>query len=593
MRLSASWLLVAGMVGGVGITILSGRDQSPPSSQPHTSNTVTLSIVGTTDLHGAIFSTDGRGGLPLLAGFINNVRAARAADGGAVLLLDAGDAFLDGMESNLSEGALVVDAYNAMGYTAAAIGNHEFDFGPVDAPGARQMSGDVRGALKSRATQAHYPFLASNLIDVATDRPVAWPNVRPSVVVDAAGVQVGIIGVMTIDALSLTAPVNVQGLRIAPLAPTISAEASRLRAAGAEVIVVTAHAGGSCSRFNRPTDLSSCDPSSEIFALARSLPKGLVDLITAGHTHDAVAHQVEGVAIVQAYPRGTAFARADVVFDRDTRRVVRTDVFAPQHVCARQDPETFSCDATAASTSSVPVSHYEGRIVVPDARVSAAMAPALARVRELQATPVGVFIETPIRRIGDPESPLAHLLADTLRDALSADVAIHRGGLRADIPAGNLTFGHLYAAFPFDNRVSRVTLSGDELRRVFAEEIRQRRQRGSLAIAGVLVKTGCTGERLHVELFRPNGRRLDPEERLVVVGMDSLVGSLIFTTIAPPPDVGVSHTAPILREVVEDWLRRRAGRLASEQFVDPDHPRWKLPDTVLTGCVGLEVGKNR
>ena len=528
---------MAGLVCGVGITILSGRDQSTPSSQPGTGNTVTLSIVGTTDLHGAIFSTNGRGGLPLLAGFVNNLRAVRAADGGAVLLLDAGDVFLDGMESNLSEGAIVVDAYNAMGYTAAAIGNHEFDFGPVDGPGARQTSGDLTGALKARAAQAHYPFLAANLVDVATDRPVEWPNVRPSVMVDAAGVRVGIIGVMTITALSATAPVNVQGLRVAPLAPTISAEASRLRAAGAEVIVVTAHAGGSCSRFDRPTDLSSCDPSSEIFALARSLPKGQVDLITAGHTHDAIAHQVNGVAIVQAYPRGTAFARADVVFDRDIRRVVRTDVFAPRHVCARQDPETPACDATApsASASPVPVSPYEGRIVVPDARVSDAMAPALGRVRELQATPIGVFVETPIRRTADPESPLAHLLADTLREALSADVAIHsawRGGLRADVPAGNLTFGHLYAAFPFDNRVSRVVLSGDELRRVLAEEIRRRRQRGSLAIAGVVVKSGCTGERLDVELFRPNGRRVDPEERLVVVGMDSLVARLIFTTIA-------------------------------------------------------------
>src|SRR5262245_4322172 len=201
MRLSASWLLVAGMVGAVGITILSGRDQSPPSSQPRTSNTVTLSIVGTTDLHGAIFSTEGRGGLSLLAGFVNNLRAVRAADGGAVLLLDAGDAFLDGMESNLSEGAVVVDAYNAMGYAAAAIGNHEFDFGPVDAPGARQTSGDLRDALQARALQARYPFLAANLIDAATDRPVEWPNVRPSVVVDAAGVRVGIIGVMTVDAL--------------------------------------------------------------------------------------------------------------------------------------------------------------------------------------------------------------------------------------------------------------------------------------------------------------------------------------------------------------------------------------------------------
>ena len=250
MRISASCLLVTGLVCGTGITHLSGRDQSPPSNQPGTGNTVTLSIVGTTDLHGAVFPTNGRGGLALLAGFVNNLRAARAADGGAVLLLDAGDTFLDGMESNLSEGALVVDAYNAMGYTAAAIGNHEFDFGPVDAPGARQTSGDLRGALKARATQAHYPFLAANLIDVATDRPVDWPNVRPSVLVPAAGVRVGIIGVMTIDALSATAAVNVRGLRVAPLAPTIAAEASRLRAAGAEVIVVTAHAGGFCSRFD-------------------------------------------------------------------------------------------------------------------------------------------------------------------------------------------------------------------------------------------------------------------------------------------------------------------------------------------------------
>ena len=593
MRVFASWLLVAGLVCGVGITILSGRGQSTPPSQPGTGNTVTLSIVGTTDLHGAIFPTNGRGGLPLLAGFVNNLRAVRAADGGAVLLLDAGDAFLDGMESNLSEGAIVVDAYNAMGYTAAAIGNHEFDFGPVDGPGARQTSGDMTGALKARATQAHYPFLAANLVDAATDRPVEWPNVRPSVMVDAAGVRVGIIGVMTITALSATAPVNVQGLRVAPLAPTISAEASRLRAAGAEVIVVTAHAGGSCSRFDRPTDLSSCDPSSEIFALARSLPKGQVDLISAGHTHNAMAHQMNGVAIVQAYPRGTAFARADVVFNRAIRRVVRTDVFAPRHVCARQDPETLACDVPAPSPSPspspspVPVSRYEGRIVVPDARVVDAMAPALERVRELQATPIGVFIETPIRRTANPESPLAHLLADTLREALSADVAIHsawRGGLRADVPAGNLTLGRLYGAFPFDNRVSRVVLSGDELRRVLTDEIRQRRP---LAIAGVVVKSGCTGERLDVELFRPNGRRVDPEERLAVVGMDSLVARLISTTIHPPPDVGASHTAPVLREIVEDWLRRRGGQLAPEHLIDPDRPGWEPPDTVLTGCVGL------
>ena len=59
--------------------------------------------------------------------------------------------------SNLSEGALVVDAYNAMGYAAEAVGNHDFDFGSVDSPAARQLPGDPRGALKARAAQARYP----------------------------------------------------------------------------------------------------------------------------------------------------------------------------------------------------------------------------------------------------------------------------------------------------------------------------------------------------------------------------------------------------------------------------------------------------
>src|SRR5687768_13388027 len=92
---------------------------------------VTLSIVGTTDLHGEAFGRNGLGGLPLLAGYLNNLRAARASDGGAVLLIDAGDTFQGNIESNLSEGAVVVDAYNAMGYTAQAVGNHDFDFGSV------------------------------------------------------------------------------------------------------------------------------------------------------------------------------------------------------------------------------------------------------------------------------------------------------------------------------------------------------------------------------------------------------------------------------------------------------------------------------
>ncbi|MQA29298.1 MAG: hypothetical protein GEU82_05575, partial [Luteitalea sp.] len=360
------------------------------------SETVTISIVATTDLHGYVFPSENHGGLALLGGYVQALRSLRASDGGAVLLVDAGDALQGGVESDLSEGALVVDAFNALGYTAAAIGNHEFDFGAVDIEGAREGQGDRRGALKARARQAQFPFLAANLIDDRSGRAVNWPNVRPSVVVDSAGIKVGIVGVMTIGALRATLPANVRGLSVAPLASTIAAEASALRAAGAAAVIVVAHGGGRCTRFGDPFDLSSCDPDAEIFQVARALPPGLVNVIAAGHSHEAVAHQVAGIAIVQAHGRGQAFARADLVLHRATKQVTGVNVFPPRQICAEDAGERAGCLRCDRPSAVAEPARYEGRPIAPDPAVVAAMAPALERVRSLQAASLGVVLDSPI-----------------------------------------------------------------------------------------------------------------------------------------------------------------------------------------------------
>src|SRR5690349_5752300 len=103
----------------LGLAALAGVALAAFVATPRGSATVTFSIVGTTDLHGNVFGGNGRGGLELLGGYLDNLHAARAADGGAVVLIDAGDTYQAGIESDLSEGAIVVDAYNALGYTAA------------------------------------------------------------------------------------------------------------------------------------------------------------------------------------------------------------------------------------------------------------------------------------------------------------------------------------------------------------------------------------------------------------------------------------------------------------------------------------------
>jgi len=578
------WVLLAPLVLWLGQAAL-----APALTAADRPAQVIVSIVGTSDLHGIALPRNGVGGLPQFAGYVNNLRRARASDGGAVVLIDSGDTFQGDSESNLSEGALVVDAYNAIGYAAEAIGNHDFDFGSVDSAAARELPGDRRGALKARAAQARHPFLAANLIDEATSRPVEWRNVRPSVLIDVAGVKVGIVGVMTIDALRSTLAVNVQGLRIAPLAPTIAEEAAKLRGAGAGIVIVAAHAGGRCDRFDQPADLASCELESEIFQVARQLPRGLVDVIAAGHTHGGLAHQVNGVSIIQPYSRGQAFGRVDVVFEPRTKRVMRAQVFAPRQICAAEDPATGSC--MAAPGHAVPV-QYEGSAVVSDATITQAMAPALQRVHQLQATPLGVSLDAPIRRGGDLGSPLGNLFADALRDAVpGADVAVINNatrGLWADVPSGAVTFGRLYDVFPFDNRVARITLTVAELREWLAGEIRQGRRTG-LGISGVSVRTSCRADRLHVDLLRPSGQLIHEADRLFVVtiGQPTLSGG-----VASAASQGVRPTddAPVVREVVEDWFRH-PGHLARTSLDDVSDRRAESGDTQPADCPAVNPAK--
>lgn len=529
--------------------------------------TAIISIVGTSDLHGYFMPRGGRGGIGVFAGYVRNLRAARHADGGAVLLLDAGDTFQGGVESDLSEGAVVVDAYNALGYTALAVGNHEFDFGSADRPGARQdPTADQRGALKARAAQARFPFLAANLLDEQTGRRVDWPNVRASTIVDAAGLRIGIVGVMTYGALRATLPLNVRGLRMAPLAETVSAEAERLRASGAQLVVLSAHAGGGCDTFDDPRNLSSCDPNAEIFDLARDLRRGAVDAIVAGHTHAGLAHEVAGIPIVQSFWGGRAFGRIDLVVDLDSGRVVDSRPFAPRDICTHVDPATKGCAAPDAPQA-VPA-EYEGRAVVEDAAVLRAMGPALARVRHLQAAPLGVTLDAHLPRTGDPESPLGNLYADALREEGAADVALNNnsvGGLRADLPAGPLTFGQLYDTFPFDNRLARVQVNAGVLEQGIANALRRGR-RGSFGISGARVRVSCSADGMRVQLLRQDGREIGDTESLVVVGMDSLLGGQMFAPVIPPGSLQVAPDAPIVREVVEDWLRDRK-ELRGERYL--------------------------
>lgn len=530
------------------------------------SSPLVLSVVGTTDLHGRIAN------LPLLAGFIANLRRVRAHDG-AVVLLDAGDMFQGTLESNLNEGASVIAAYNALGYDAVAVGNHEFDFGPSgEAATPIRPDDDPRGALRARAREARFPLLLGNVLDAATSAHPAWENMPPSTLLEAAGVKVGVVGVTTMSTPFTTIAVNFRGLAMRPLADAIVTEARALRARGADVVLVAAHAGGECTDFSTPTDLASCRADAEIFEVARALPPGTVDAIVAGHTHRRVAHVVNGIPIVQAGAHGEAFGRVDLVIDRDSRRVTSVRVHPPQPLCLSQ------------GASDCRPGDYEGAPVTSDPTVAAVIAPFLAAAQAKKAERLGPRLLAPMTASRGTESPLGNLVTDLMRKARPvADVAItNGGGLRADLPAGEITYGHLYEALPFDNRFALVRLRGRELRDLIARNLQG--EGGVFSLSGVRVKARCRDGALQIELRRESGRPIRDDDRLTVVTSDFLAHG--GDGVGFPPDQVVFETGPPLRDVIADVLRRLREPLDPARVHDPRRPRLEYPAPRPVRCGG-------
>jgi len=526
-----------------------------------------ITVIGTTDVHGALAPEGDDGGLVTLSGYVNAVREARREDGGAVLLIDAGDMWQGTLESNLSEGAALVAAYNSLGYTAAALGNHEFDFGPVGPlPMAKSATDDPRGALKQRATEASFPFLAANLIDQSTGEPVRWPNIQPTALIDVKGVKVGIIGVMTERALTSTIAANTVGLSIAPLVTTIEKEARALRESGASVIIVSAHAGGFCTEFDDPADTSSCDLTGEIFTVASSLPQGLIDHIFAGHTHEGIAHIVNGISISQGYSTATAFSRVDLVVDRSTGKRTDTKLFPPTQV--------------------VEASNYEGQAFVTDRNIEAIADLATARADDMRNEKIGIHLETPFVLTRSPESPLGNLYTDGLLASADVDISMHttNTSIRANLPAGDLTIGSMYEMSPFDNQLTVIELTGAQLRQVIAEQA----QRGTVrvGISGMRVYVACTNKNLSVTMQLTSGLEINDSDNVViaVVNYLALGGDRVFTSVMPEGGYELQLDAPLVRDAIIDWLQQRGGSISESDFSSDDNPKWNLPDNLDSEC---------
>jgi 5'-nucleotidase len=527
-------------------------------------------VVGTTDVHGwfngHVETPPGGGegvlwgGLPSLASYIEVLREEHR---GRVLLVDSGDMFQGTLESNMFEGEAVIRGYNALGYTAAAVGNHEFDFGPVGPDAiARNPGDDPLGALKRNADLAMFPLLSANMTEKATGKTPAWA--KRYTMVRVGGARVGIIGLSTPDTPNVTMAVNVASLNFTdPVAATLQA-ARELRRQGADAIVVIAHIGGRCTKMEEPHALDSCDRNAEAMTYLERLPVGTIDAFFAGHTHANMGHYVNGVPTLQGLPMSREFSTLDLWIDTEQNRVAKSEIRPHTMICSFVYEGTQHCDPRIAPKGARLVPRtFGGERIVPEARVAQTIEPYLRRVAARRDEKLGIRTDALFTRAYSAESPLGNLIADAMRRATGADVALmNSGGIRSELPRGDLTYGDVFAVSPFDNYPAMVIMTGAQLLEVLRNTTTG--ARGIMQVSGVKYTFDASKKGLErfVGATLEDGRPIEPEKLYSVIMPDFIAmggdGSESVMATIPKERVTIFYASP-LRDVLVAELKKFNG----------------------------------
>lgn len=332
-----------------------------------------------------------RGGIAFLAARVAALRAEKPS-----LLLAAGDMIQGENWANLSAGESVVELMNAMRFDAMALGNHEFDFG--------------REVLGKRIREAVFPILGANVAGLE--------GIRPYVLLEADGVKVAVIGVVTDDTPVATHPRNVAGLAFG--APAAAVE-ERLRelSGKADVFVVLAHLGHQAER-----------------ALAEGIAG--IDVVVGGHSHTKVETPavIGKTVVVQAWEHGKALGILDLTVENG--KVVRT----------------------AARLEEIRPSG------APDNAVAGIVARHRARNDRVLDEVIG---ETPVDLDGEGvrkrETNLGNLVTDAMREAAGAEIAIVNGGdIRTSIGKGPVRIRNVQSVLPFGDYIVAIRLTGTQIR---------------------------------------------------------------------------------------------------------------------------------
>ncbi|WP_217167294.1 bifunctional UDP-sugar hydrolase/5'-nucleotidase [Streptomyces sp. AC512_CC834] len=415
-----------------------------------------------------------------------------------------------------------VEALNKLDLDVTSVGNHEFDEGAREL--ARLQNGGchpTEGCYTDKEFKgADYPYLAANVLDEKTKKPI----LKPYWVWKQRGVKVGFIGVTLEGTPDIVSAEGVKGLEFKDEVETINKYAKELRRQGVKSIVALIHEGGfpASSSYNYDCDSPGAGDgvSGPIVDIAKNITPQ-VDALVTGHTHNAYVCTIPDPAgnprmVTSASSFGRLYTDTTLTYDRRTGDIARTSVKSANHVVTRDVPK--APDMTRLidkwSTLAAPIGNRAIGYVSADIN------------RDGTESPLGDLIadaQLAYGRTQDPETDLALMNPGGIRAPLTYTAT----GAEGD---GVVTYAEGFTVQPFANTVNLKDYTGAELIQVLKEQVSGPNEAApkilqiSAGLTYTLDLTKSGADRVLTDSVRLNGAPIDPSATYRVASNSFLAG---------------------------------------------------------------------
>lgn len=436
---------------------------------------------------------------------LRTLREHLQSDGTPVLVLHAGDALYPSVMSKYLEARPMVDVMNLLDGNANAFdphlivtfGNHEFDKSDPS-------------ILVNRLRESAFEWVATNTVLTAPNAP----EVKKTIVVDAAGTRIGLFGLLY--------PFEKSYARASDVIGAAGAAVAALREDGARVVIAITH-----QDMGQDVDLVKQVPG--------------IDLVIGGHDHLFMQQQVNGTWIGKA--------------DADAKSVIVYDVTVPPSGPIRTTPLRVVLDTTIAKDETVDTSVQ---------RWLTALAEKLGGNETIGST--RNLLEGVEPAVRGRETALGNLLADVAREQMQADVAIINGGgirINDNIPPGPITKYDMEGVFYYSNKLVATTVTGQQLLDMLRNSV-SRADAGDgrfLQVSGVSFTYHPPRFTVEASDVKVNGQPLDLSARYTLATIDYLYmngpedGYILFAEGTRPAKVNVDREMDF-RTAVESYIRR-------------------------------------